>query len=768
MCAEEEKVSSVSVVGEVVVPNYAQTLIQYSNAYGQLISAMNYATDWAAVERQTWWRLRRALRPHRAPVARVRRRTVCARWCRVRGDTCVMPPPSAWHAATSADEEEAAEYQYNGEETDSETEETSVRPTRDGQPYSGASSQTHHSPLPTCNGHDGVTASGEEEEELESDFFAAVAVLSTRLTRPRMTVRLLRLLVYGAVQTCSSRCIAGAVFAWRRLLANERDLFTVPLLRHVLDALAWTHREGFGLFDGARPQPAEEVQTGRAHLRRSANSGGSTWSPNDTGGFLASPMTELYAADYASHSPHTILFAFLADAYVDAAVPVAHASVVHGLLYEMALTMVRDGRRWSLKDSSFAETMRAVVLLLHVAARLDGQAELCAEEESSTGGGRGGGGGDGSRDGGGVVVSPRLVSRLRGLIYAVLLQWFTKSPPSWYYAADPSLGEAQMPVLAALETLLEREEERVWCRGREPRTHPGAATRRCRRACLLALLRVCVRHEAVRLRILHNPRRPHGGGSDDAYAALLRAGEAPARVRACAQCCPACGGVKHHVSAQGWRTRRGSGSPVRAHTPPEDVYETAAKRWRVAWCGRRARRNEVRWTVLLTTAAQHRAAVVTALATRFAAVPTVRRVASALIQAAPAHFAHLPAAVDGYLTPATLAAQAPALGLFVRAAMVQALRLLHVHYRRCPEVMVYATRSLMSRPSAALVFYMPQLLQILAHEDAGAEEAVSGEAARWITVAGAADDAGARSRQPTPTPTPTHATGGCMGPFCDA
>jgi len=88
----------------------------------------------------------------------------------------------------------------------------------------------------------------------------------------------------------------------------------------------------------------------------------------------------------------------------------------------------------------------------------------------------------------------------------------------------------------------------------------------------------------------------------------------------------------------------------------------------------------------------------------------------------PERFAHIPEAADYYLTTHITALGAPKLYLFENASIIQALRLLDERYSHCESITSYAIRSLRSKNSSHLIFYLPQLLQVLGSDSSGAIE----------------------------------------------
>lgn len=130
----------------------------------------------------------------------------------------------------------------------------------------------------------------------------------------------------------------------------------------------------------------------------------------------------------------------------------------------------------------------------------------------------------------------------------------------------------------------------------------------------------------------------------------------------------------------------------------------------------------------LDTAVAHDPMVAVAMVKRLSG--NFRRLAARLslhITSRPEHFFHIPEAVDYYLTPTVLQNGAPQLYLFANAGIIQALRLLDKQYSAYEAVTCYAVRSLLLKNPDHLIFYLPQLLQVLGSD-------VSGEIHRFLAT----------------------------------
>ncbi|CAD2218526.1 phosphatidylinositol 4-kinase [Angomonas deanei] len=454
--------------------------------------------------------------------------------------------------------------------------------------------------------------------EFESALGSAVALLTTNLTSPSISVKLLRYVVQAPLILFHKDYIQRAVQSWRWFLSPDRERYSLWMLQQIVEGVEFTIAHKLGLFDGLQPSQADQVQSG------------------DFSG--ARRIENTYPRDYDVHSPHSLVIAFLAEEYVNPGCASSQDSVHLRYLYELASRMVAVPEQWSLKDSSFAETMRASSFLLHV----------CRAIQLN----------NGRRSRARLPLSVPYTSLgvLRQRLYTCLLRWFRQDPPRWYFARQPTLALQQVNMLTELIHVL-RDEHNSVRRSTlgfadlyfpvANRTQESIAAQnkvQSQMSGILALLRTLVEHELLRIRVWQNPRRTL---------------EIPQM------------------------------SPVGS------------------------------WASHVQSATENDPAVAIALVSRFPAVKAVRELVSEAVVKTPSIFADIPGAVDLYLTEEVLARGAPHLHLFTNCSIVQALRLLdkrYVHFNGIPK---YAIRSLLSQKSEYLIFYLPQLLQVLATDESG-------------------------------------------------
>ncbi|CCW59653.1 unnamed protein product [Phytomonas sp. EM1] len=501
--------------------------------------------------------------------------------------------------------------------------------------------------------------------ELDSLMCLAVALMTTSFLSPSGTIHFFRFLVQGPIEIFESDILRAAIGCWSRLLASDCNTFVLPLLIQIAKGVVWTVSRKKGLFDGARPRQNEEVQTATCTEASAA---------------AHVPCTH----NYSRNSPHTLLFIFLSDTYLNTEYPWALDRSILLTLYHMATHMVEYPSRLSLRDSSFADTMHAAVLLGKICFTLH-DVSIQGQKEALVG-----------------MIPCESIGVLRQRWYTCLLQWFQSSRPSWYFTDDPPQALEMMNVLESLIRLLEKEHTllthstsgflsfdtstarrnpkpatyscasggSIWDMSRIARDHIEALRlqidtsdvhqlvdqEQARLLGLLKLLQVLIWHELIRLKVWQTPRRT---------LRITNAGM---------------------ISATGVNMTHG-----------------------VEWS----------WGMLVQVAAQHDPAVLVAMVARFPSILCVRALASQYVVQSPERYGTIPEAVDLYLTKETLDAGAPGLRYFVNCSIIQALRLLDKRYICYPCVTSYAIRSLLAQPSDNLIFYLLQILQVLAGDESG-------------------------------------------------
>ncbi|KPI90704.1 putative phosphatidylinositol-kinase domain protein [Leptomonas seymouri] len=496
-----------------------------------------------------------------------------------------------------------------------------------------------------------------ERAETATNFAPAVALLILGNGTPSGRRQLIQYLVQGPVQAFRSDILYDAILCWKWLLSQDCEAYLLPMLQEVDTALVWTAANRLGLFDSYRASKNKQVQTGELPLNSGNGSGDSTGTDPDG----------VYADSATAASPHKLLLSFLADMYVSSGNPLCLSVEVLRQLYLTAAHIMQFSAILSLRDEMFGETMRCLLVVGSIARKLR-EANMRRLRAGLV-----------------TVVPFSAIGALRQRWYKALLRWFSKMPPSWYYAKDLVLATEEAMIARSLGQLLKEESDlltrttlgfldfssgvyndkgapvihhweslsvvresvsviRQAPDGGEAPLRKIIAKEQARLQSLLKLLLVLLRHEILRLDVWRAPRRT---------LKLI------------------------------------------------DTTPTTG------------------WDKHIECADHHSPAVVVAMTFRFSSIKAVRVAASQFVMANPERYSNIPEAVDLYLTEEVLAAGAPRLFLFRHSNIIQSLRLLDPRYAKHANVTSYAIRSLLSQRSEDLIFYLPQLLQLLATDKSG-------------------------------------------------
>ncbi|KPA80512.1 putative phosphatidylinositol-kinase domain protein [Leptomonas pyrrhocoris] len=616
--------------GRVVTPNYAQSLLLHGRAQGTLQAAGWYASvrqveDTVTAQLQLATRLSR-----RALVAALTQRLQSAllrpaRALFAEGGYAVSTVLGVDGGAAAAKE--------NDEGTVAE-----VRVAR-GSPDAAAM----------------------ERAATAKSFAPAVALLVLGNGTPSGRRRLIQYLVQGPVQTFRSDVLYDAILCWKWLLSQDREAYLLPILQEVDTALEWTAANRLGLFDGYRASKNKQVQTGEVPL----NSGGNR--SNDGGGLADADRDGVYTDTEVGASPHKLLLSFLADMYVSEGNPLCLSVEVLRQLYSVAAHMMQFSTILSLRDEMFGEVMRCMLVVGSIARTLR-EANMRR-----------------LRSGLVTVVPFSAIGALRQRWYKALLRWFSKTPPSWYYAKDLVLATEESMVVRSLAQLL-REEDGLLARTTlgfldfSSGIHSEKGTPVIHRWESLSVVREGV--AAVR-------QAPEGG--ETGLRKIIA--KEQARLKSLLELLLVL--VNHEIlRLDVWR------SPRRTLKLVDTTPVTG-------------------WDKLVECADHHNPAVVVAMTLRFASIEAVRMAASQFVVASPERYSNVSEAADLYLTEEVLAAGAPRLFLFRHCTIIQSLRLLDPRYAKHKNVASYAIRSLLYQRSEELIFYLPQMLQLLAIDKSG-------------------------------------------------
>ncbi|KAG5473529.1 hypothetical protein LSCM4_03598 [Leishmania orientalis] len=502
--------------------------------------------------------------------------------------------------------------------------------------------------------------------ETAASFAAVVALLVTGNGTPSYQRQLLLHLVQGAVQTFRSDLLHDAILCWKWLLCQNREAYLLPMLQELDAAIVWTAANRLGLFDGYCPSKSQQVQTGEVpSLYRTAD----TCVQRGIG--VPERAAVYIAGNVESASPHKLLLSFLADIYVEEGNPLRLSPEVLRHLYLVAAHMMQFATVLSLRDDMFGETMRCLLVVGSVA-------QLLREANVRR-----------LRAGLVTIVPFSAVGALRQRWYTALLRWFTKTPPSWYYAKDPLLAKEEAKVVRSLSQLVKEEGDLL------ARTTLGfldfSSSVRHGQDWAAA-------HHWESLSVVHEDVAAVRQAVDGGEAGLRKLiAQEKQRLQELLQLLRVL--LEHEMlRLHVWRT------PRRTLKIPNTTPSTG-------------------WGKLIECADRHNPAVVVAMVYRFSSIQEVRMAASLCVAAHPERYSNVAEAVDLYLTEDVLRAGAPRLFLFRPCNIIQALGLLDPRYTAYKAVTSYAIRSLLSQRSEQLIFYLPQLLQLLATDKSGSIEA---------------------------------------------
>ncbi|KAG5473810.1 hypothetical protein LSCM1_04440 [Leishmania martiniquensis] len=505
-----------------------------------------------------------------------------------------------------------------------------------------------------------------DRAETAASFAVVAALLVTGNGTSTGQRQLLQHLVQGAVQTFHSDLLHDAILCWKWLLCQNREAYLLPMLQELDAAIVWTATNRLGLFDGYCPSKNRQVQTGEVStLHHTVTACGQR-------GTRVSERAAVYIADNVdSASPHKLLLSFLADIYVEEGNPLRLSLEVLRHLYLVAAHIMQFDAVLSLRDDMFGETMRCLLVVGSIA-------QLLREANVRR-----------LRAGLVTVVPFSAIGALRQRWYTALLRWFTKTPPSWYYANDPLLAKEEAKVVRSLSQLLKEESDLL------ARTTLGFLdfTSSVRRGQDLAAA-----YQWESLSMVHEDVATVRQAVDGGEAGLRKLiTQEKQRLQGLVQLLRVL--VEHELLRLNvWRT------PRRTLKIPNTTASAG-------------------WAKLIECANRHNPAVVVAMVYRFSSVHEVRMAASLCVTAHPERYCNVAEAVTLYLTEDVLRAGAPRLYLFRPCNIIQALGLLDPRYAAYKAVTSYAIRSLLSQRSEQLIFYLPQLLQLLAADKSGNIEA---------------------------------------------
>eukprot|EP00796_Vickermania_ingenoplastis_P000486 gene486-266_t len=473
--------------------------------------------------------------------------------------------------------------------------------------------------------------------QLENQLYAASVVLDTTPRRLETQGLLILYLVQSPIKLFSPKAIKIAAECWSWLIISHRETLLIPILRNIVEGIQWTFTERLGLFDGEQTKQMDVIETGEG--------------------------TDIqHRTESNRETAHHMLFKFVVENYLRHDSAMSQNSAVLSLGYILASLIVQHSSRLSLKDESFAETIQAMILVGKVVHQLfiANIRHLRANRA--------------------VTIPFTSIGSLRQRWYKALLHWFRKSPPSWYFAGDPSAAPQAIALLESLLLILHTERKSLYqnsvafidfspnlalpgknighlssCRRREltqMKISQELMTKLCsaeqaRLGNLLQLIILLVDHELLRIRVWQQPRRT----------------------------------LNLANSMQQYKN-----SCVAA----------------------------------LRSAVTHDPVVAVAMIKRLSGCfPQLAEELTSSVVRSPEVFFNIPEATNFYLTSEVIRKGAPKLYFFANAGIIDSLRLLDSQYSSNATVASYAIRSLLSKNSDHLIFYLPQLLQVLGSDTSG-------------------------------------------------
>ncbi|KEG09771.1 putative phosphatidylinositol 4-kinase alpha [Trypanosoma grayi] len=507
----------------------------------------------------------------------------------------------------------------------------------------------HHQQKTSHRGRSPIRAGQAELQKLyEADTLlcTVAAFLTSPHISPSARMELLRYLVQGPIHLFTSHYIKAAIQGWNWLLFEKREWYAVPLLVQVVEGFLWTISQRIGLFDGARPSQSDEVESGD----RTASM----------------QSTTIYPDDYNTNSPHKVLIGFITSCYVDLAGPVTFDPSILLLLHRLAMRVVESPSRFSTKDASFSETMRCALMVSYICRNL----QMANGRRLNVGLP--------------VLVASTSIGALHQGLYKCLLQWFRKTPPSWYFSRDPSAAEEELTALGKLIGVLDADKESLSRSVHGFLDFSGFGNDVCSASKLTIMGNMVCQGASVGS---GSVRGVGSGGIKDVDECIAEERDRLMNLIGLLRLL-----VEHE------RTR------LMVWLRPREAFQNTQNHKEVS---------EVLWKAHCEAAARNDPAVLLALVTRFPNAH-VLGFATQLVSENPEVFCHIPEAVDLYLNDAVLMNGYPALYMFTNCGIVQALRFLDRRYTsRYPQVSAYALRSLLSQKSESLIFYLPQILQVL-------------------------------------------------------
>lgn len=364
-------------------------------------------------------------------------------------------------------------------------------------------------------------------------------------------------------------------------------------------------------------------------------------------------------------TPHYAIFKFLVDNYLRHDSSLTQSSHVLTLLYILASSILQDPEAISLKDESFLETMQAMVLVGKIVhevfvaniRRLRGNQPL--------------------------IIPFTSLGMLRQRWWKALLHWFRKFPASWYFGSDPS--SMTCTAIATLESLLLLLRTEKQTLRQNTIGFLDFSTNVRTQGKTIGMIPSMHRRELLPKGVVTTKER---------MASLVEVEQQ--RMTQCLELLSLL--VDHELlRLRVWERPRRTLELTNTMEP----YAKSA-------------------LACLDAAVAHDPMVAVTMVRRLS--PMFKKLSARLTQhviARPELFAHIPEAADYYLTASVVARGAPKLFLFANASIIQALRLLDERYSHCESITSYAIRSLRSKNSNHLIFYLPQLLQVLGSDSSG-------------------------------------------------
>eukprot|EP00796_Vickermania_ingenoplastis_P000298 gene298-171_t len=361
-------------------------------------------------------------------------------------------------------------------------------------------------------------------------------------------------------------------------------------------------------------------------------------------------------------TPHHSLFKFIIEHYLRHDSAMSQNSSVLSLLYGLASMLVQHPHTLSLKDRSLLERIEALVLVGKIVHQLF-IANIRHLRANRT-----------------ITIPFTSIGFLRQRWFRAVLQWHRKSPPSWFFATNPAIIPNTILAVESMVLLLRTEKKSL-------------------RQNSIGFLDFSLNLSVPGKNIGHIPscRRRELTPSLLSEASLKKLSDVE-QTRLDHLLDLILFLVDHELlRLRVWEQPRRTMQLTDSMAQYRDSCERC-----------------------MSCAVMHEPGVAVAMASRLSGIfPQMAQYLSQHIVNHPEKFLHVPEAAYYYLTSDVIRSGAPKLHLFANAGIIQSLRWLDPQYSCSCAVTSYAIRSLLSKDSGCLIFYLPQILQVFGSDKSG-------------------------------------------------